>query len=147
MDGAAKFPNQAQLLCQVLGPTKNDGNEMAQWCLKGKENIVPKRSIVTLTTSQLNNNEEILKRNFFTNCIRKRYGDSINLLPLPIMMGDIDFVPYEDDGDKNTPQLIPETEAVDSTGLPVFQQPVTYRLLNNQVHLHQGERIQVSRVA
>ena len=34
MDGAAKLPNQAQFIFQVLGPTKNDGNKMAQWFLK-----------------------------------------------------------------------------------------------------------------
>ena len=62
-------------------------------------------------------------------------------------MEDLDFPPYEDDGEKNTPRLIPETEAVDSTGLPVLQQPVTDRLLNNQVYLHQGESIQVAKVA
>ena len=36
-------------------------------------------------------------------------------------MEDIDFVPYEDDGKKNTHRLIPDTEAVYSTGLPVLQ--------------------------
>ena len=61
MDGAAKFPNQAQFLCRVLGTTKNDGNEMAQWCLKANEKIFPRRYDVPLTTPQLNSNEEILK--------------------------------------------------------------------------------------
>ena len=97
MDGAAKLPNQSQLFCRVLGPTKNDGNEMAQWCLIENGKIVPRRYVVPLTTAQLNNNEEILKRNFFINCIRKRYGDSINLPPFPINMEDLDFVPYEDE--------------------------------------------------
>ena len=76
---------------------------MAQWCLKANVNIVPRRSSVPLTTSQLNNNEEIMKQNVSTNCIRKGYGDSINLPPFPIKMEDIYFVPYEDDGEKNTP--------------------------------------------
>ena len=30
MYGAAKFPNKAQFLFQVICPTKNDGNEMEQ---------------------------------------------------------------------------------------------------------------------
>ena len=94
MDGAAKFPNQAQFICRVLGPTKNDGNEMAQWRLKANGNIVPRRSVVHLKTSQMNNNEEILKRNVFTNCIRKGYGDSINLTPFPIKLEDLYFSPY-----------------------------------------------------
>ena len=138
MDGAAKFPNQSQFLCRVLGTTKNDGNEMSQWCLKANGKIPPRRSVVPLTTSQLNKNEEIMKQNVFTNCIRKMHGDSIHLTPFPIKMEDLDFVPYEDDGEKNTARFIPETEAVDSTGLPVLQKPVTDRLLNNQVYLPQG---------
>ena len=86
MDGSATLPNQAQFLCQVLGPTKNDGNEMAQWCLKVNGKIVPSISVVTLTTAQLNNSEEVLKQNVFTNFIREGYGDSINLPHLPIKM-------------------------------------------------------------
>ena len=62
-------------------------------------------------------------------------------------MEDLDFVTYEDYGGKNTPQLIPDTEAVDSTGLPVLQQPVTERLTNNHVNPPQGEIMQVSKVA
>ena len=75
------------------------------------------------------------------------YGDSINLPPFPIKMEDLDFVPYEDDGERNTPLLIPETEAVDYTGLPVLKQPVADRLLNNQVHIPQGEGMQVAKVS
>ena len=59
------------------------------------------------------------------------YGDSINLPPFPIKMDDLDFVPYKDDGEKNTPQLINETEAVYSTGLHILQKPVIDRLLDN----------------
>ena len=119
---------------------------MTQWCLKANGKIVPRRSIVHLTTYQMNNNIEILK-NVLTNCIRKRYGDSINWPLFPIKMEDLDFSPYEYDSEKNTPLLIPETEAVDSTSLPVLQQPVTYRILNNQVYVPQGEIMQVAKVA
>ena len=55
MNGAAKLPNQSQFLCLVLGPTKNDGNEMAQWCLKMNVNILPRRSIFPFKTSELKN--------------------------------------------------------------------------------------------
>ena len=62
-------------------------------------------------------------------------------------MEDLEFFPYGDDGEKNTPQLITETESVDYTGLPVLQQPVKDRILDNQVYLHQGESMQVAKVA
>ena len=60
-------------------------------------------------------------------------------------MEDLYFFSYEDDGKKNTPRLIPETEAVDSNGLPVLQQPVTDRLLNIQVYLPQMESMQIAK--
>ena len=43
--------------------------------------------------------------------------------------------------------MIPETEEVDSTGIPFFRQTVTDRLLNNQVYLPQGYSMQVAKVA
>ena len=48
---------------------------------------------------------------------------------------------------KYIPPLIPETEAVDSNVLLVLQQPVTDRLLNNQVYLPQGDCLQVDKVS
>ena len=43
--------------------------------------------------------------------------------------------------------MIPETEAVDYNGLPVLQQLVIDRLLNNQVYLPQGDSTTVSKFA
>ena len=54
--------------------------------------------------------------------MRQTYVDSINFPSFPINMEDLDFVPYKDDGEKNTRLLITETEAVDYTGLPILQQ-------------------------
>ena len=48
---------------------------------------------------------------------------------------------------KKTPQLIPKTEAVYSTGLTVLQQLLIDRLLNNQVYLPQGDSTTVSKFA
>ena len=62
-------------------------------------------------------------------------------------MENIDFVPCEYDGEKNTPWLVPETESVGSTVIPVFQKPVTDRLLNNKVYLPQWDSMQVTKVA
>ena len=76
---------------------------MAQWCLKANGEMVPRRFVVPLTTAKLNNKEEILKRIFFTNCIRKSYVDSINLDHFPINMEDLYFSPYGDDGEKIQP--------------------------------------------
>ena len=95
---SAKFPHDSQTLVRVLGPCKNAGNEMAQWCLKANGHIVPRRSVFPLTTAQLNSDVEIRKRQEFDQKIRARYGDSLKLPPVPLT--DTDFVPYEDDENK-----------------------------------------------
>ena len=50
------FIMQKESLGKVLGPAKNCGNEMAQWILKSKSQIFPRRSLRHLRTEDLNNN-------------------------------------------------------------------------------------------
>ena len=38
------FPNQKEFLGRNLGPSKNEGNEMAQWILTSKGTVVPRRT-------------------------------------------------------------------------------------------------------
>jgi hypothetical protein len=53
------FPNQQELLGRVLGPSKNEGNEMAQWVLTSKGTVVPRRSCRRLTAQELVSDVEI----------------------------------------------------------------------------------------
>ena len=45
----AAFPNNHEVLGQVLGPAHSEGNEMAQWVLKANGRVVPCRSLRPLT--------------------------------------------------------------------------------------------------
>ena len=49
------FPHQQERLGRVLGPAKNEGNEMAQWILKDTMRIVPRRSVRPLTEAETRN--------------------------------------------------------------------------------------------
>ena len=83
MDGADKFPNQPQLLCRVLGPTKNDGTEMTQRCFKDNGKIVNRRSVVPLTNDQLKTTEKSLSEMFSPTVLGKGLAiPSIFLLSL-----------------------------------------------------------------
>ena len=74
----AGFPLQREVLGRDLGPSKGEGNEMAQWILKANGLVVPGCTAVPLTTAQLNSDTERQKRDIFDQCITKRWGTSIS---------------------------------------------------------------------
>ena len=50
---AACFPFIKAMLGRVLGPAKNEGNEMTQWCLKSNRKVVPRLTVKPLTSELL----------------------------------------------------------------------------------------------
>ena len=68
---------------------------MTQWVLKANGNVVPRRTIRPLNTSELSSDTENKKRTLFDELIEKRWGTSVNPPndPLPSK----DFLEYEDD--------------------------------------------------
>ena len=52
-EGTNAFPFSKEILGHVLGPSKNEGNEMAQSILTHKGTVVPQRSVRRLTDSKL----------------------------------------------------------------------------------------------
>ena len=63
----AKFPYQVEVLGRCLGPTKDEGNVMAQWILQINGNIVPRRTLRRQRQEELSphNSIEKQKRNAF----------------------------------------------------------------------------------
>ena len=60
------FPNQKELLGRVLGPSKNEGNEMVQNILNVHGNVIPRCSVRRLTQTEENTEVEKSKRAEFT---------------------------------------------------------------------------------
>eukprot|EP00957_Ditylum_brightwellii_P084486 6424518-Ditylum_brightwellii.AAC.1 len=48
-----------KILGCTLGPAKGEGNEMAQWVLKGNDNVVPRQTLRLLKVEELNSKTEI----------------------------------------------------------------------------------------
>ena len=69
------------MLDKVLGPAKNEGNDMTQWCLKSNGKVVPRRTVKRLTAEQLSpsNTVEISKRADFDKNISRKLDDSFYL--------------------------------------------------------------------
>ena len=99
---------------------------MIQWVLLSNGQIVPRRSLRHLQTEETNNNvAEEMKRQVFMECIRAKLGDSMSLPSEQLkeqVEGEYEFVPFEDD--EEVPRTIPENEAMDARGKPIFQQSV-----------------------
>ena len=71
-----QFPFNRKILGHVLGPSRGEGNEMAQWVLKANGNVVPRRTLRPLQTAELHSETEKRKRIIFNTLIEKRWGTS-----------------------------------------------------------------------
>ena len=77
----ASFPYLKSMLSRVLGPAKNEGKEITQWCLNSNGKVVPRRTVKSLTAKQLSpsNAVEITKRTDFDKNISRKLGDLFSL--------------------------------------------------------------------
>ena len=154
---AARFPFLKAMLGRVLGPAKNEGNEMTQWCLKTNGKVVPRRTVKCLTDEQLAppNAVEIAKRTAFNTNISRKLSDSFSLpanikaiktrakgAALDDFYGPMPFFDLDD----VEPTVIPEADCVDANGKPILANSLTYVLISSEVLLSQGEEQQLAKV-
>ena len=146
-ESGIQFPFQKEVLGRVLGPMRNEGNEMVQAILKSNGKIVPRRTCRRLTIAELHSPIEIKKRAIFDDLITKQYGDSITIVPAtpakPEDGASADDLQYDEDEE---PPFIPDDDPVDATGKAVYEQPFTDMLLNAEVLLPQGEEMKAAKV-
>jgi hypothetical protein len=138
------FPNQQEVLGRVLGPARGEGIEMCQWVLKGNGKVVPRRSVRPLNPSEIHSEVEIKKRKVFDELIERRHGTSIN--PPKPMKGESDIKEPDDaDGDADTEpagELPHIVDILDSTGKVLNQQPMWDKMINTEIILQQGDKLQ-----
>ena len=68
----SNFPLGREILGRVLGPSKGEGNEIAQCVLKANGNIVPRHTTRPINTLELSSESEKRKRNVFDELITAR---------------------------------------------------------------------------
>ena len=138
-EGKHLFPHQKYLLGRVLGPTKNEGNSMAQNILNHHGNVVPRRTLRRLTAAEMHNPVELKKRDAFDARIKSLLGDSITIPPPKPDVLDLDLEDFSDitatTDDKETPSLWSDDDPVDEKGTAIFESPVTDTLINAEVLL------------
>ena len=143
-EGHVQFPFQHRKLGRVLGPMKNEGNEMTQAVLTITGNVVPRRTCAPLTISEIHSESEKNKRNKFDAEILRIYGDSMTVpadKPLPTDLDILDLVEDEDD-----PIHQVEEDPLSADGTTAFEKPVTDYLLHAELTLPHGEKISKAKV-
>ena len=95
----ANFPHNQEVLGHVLGPTRGEGNEMAQWVLRAYGNVVPRCSLQPLQVSEIHSPSEVQKCETFDCLIERRWGTLINPLKEPIKTNEDDIVGSGDKDD------------------------------------------------
>ena len=161
------FPHAIERLGRCLGPSKNVGNEMAQWVLTQAGQVVARRTLRRLTPHELSvtNETERAKRQAFMEDIRRKFGDAVTLPPkgeiiLPTIKEESDEALYQmwlgdssdssgwvDEGDVDFETLvddtkagwIPEADIVDAAGKPIANTSFGDLMIGIEVQLPQGE--------
>ena len=145
-ESAIQFPFQKRQLGRVLGPLKNEGNEMTQAVLTISGKVVPRRTCIRLTDEEMSSTTEQAKRHSFDEAIRIKLGDSITNVKPDVSPDDLDLTDLISENDEEAPIALPEEDPVDATGQAVLDKPFTDLLIHAEVLLPQGEDLQSAKV-
>jgi hypothetical protein len=138
------FPFNKEVLGRVLGPSRTEGNEMAQWILKSNGEVVPRRSHRPLKTEEIHSETENEKRSIFNDLIEKRHGTATRPSNTDAEKNDNpgnhwnEYEEYEDEDEMA--RVVEDTEdIVDANGRLFNTMPAYNQILNAEVSLQMGE--------
>ena len=97
-DNTDGFPMQNQKLGRALGPTKNKGNQMAQYILQHNGTVVPRRTVVLVP--EAHKRTERVKRwmHNFDQSIKNKLGDALTPPePRNLRQPPRSWIPYDKD--------------------------------------------------
>jgi len=120
------IPEAKEHLGRVLGPAKNEENEMSQYVLTSKGTVVPRCTLRPLLPAELNSETEKRKCAIFDDIVMKTLG---NALSSPTKPPASDYVPYAD-GELDPPPIHElDEDPVDNFGTAVFEKPIMDHLV------------------
>ena len=133
-------------LGRLLGPSKNEGKEMAQYILKMNGQVVPMRTTRPLTKDEWESESEYNKCTSFDAAVKAKFGDSISLPSIdgPIDLGIDDFMmeSYEPVEEAIQHVIIIEDEnSFDVNENLMFEEPIDDILINIEYNLPLKDRL------
>lgn len=153
LDDSSSFPYPRECLGRCLGPSMDEGNEMAQWILAVTGEVITRRTVRRLIREELSptNESEAHRRKIFMEHIYKKRGTSYQL-PCPStgeqIADDIagvhnevkwDESPFNLDAHEEGTPDVPDADIADEFGKPVSDTSFTDLLIGAEVLLPQGE--------
>ena len=120
----------------MIGPIKNEGNEMAQSVMNSKARFVPRCTIRKLRKDEIFSETEKQKRSLFNDLVQKRLGDSM-AQPEKHILAEYDW--YYNDSEPASVQLPEYNYPVDTDGTTSYEKPITYFWIYAEMNMPQGE--------
>ena len=127
----------------VIGPIKNEGNDMEQAVLNAKERVITRCTIRKIRKYEILCETEKLKRIIFEDLIKKNSGDSMAQPKKPVPT---EYEPYSDDSEPASVQLPEDTDPVKTDGTTSYENLITDRWTHAEMNMTQGEAIQNAKV-
>ena len=139
-EGKNLFPQMKEILGRVLGPSKNEGNEMAQNVLTHKGIVLPRRSVRKLTQREVEMDSEKKKRSQFDEMITKLLGNSMIVPTIAVNPQDVGEFDYDErNDDSEEPEGWMDSDSIDEKGVPTFEHSLGDTLVNAEVLMPQGD--------
>ena len=132
-DSKHGFPEQKKRIGRALGPTKYEGNAMAQYILQQNGHVVPRRTVKAIPPEHLRNLIMQNKMKEYDLRIKEKLGDSMSMPTKKRRNKPREWIPYEDD--EIEPCEMPENDIC----LENFNVSLTDALINAEVLLHRRE--------
>ena len=141
------IPVQKELLGQLLEPTKNEGNKIAQSILIFTGRVVPQLIVQYLTLVEREKGSKKPKREDFDNIIKDKLGDSMILPRESIkaaLADEFDFNQRSKDEDEPTGWI--DGDHGDTNFNPAFKYSGSNIFINDEVLLPQGGELNALKV-
>ena len=139
----SSFPENKEKLGRMLGPCKNEVNEMHQSILASSSYAITRRAVRSLRNSELRSETEKRKRRIFDDIILKKLGDSV---AKPTNSNAREHVPYSDGVDADSVKLPEDNEPVIPDGTADFEKAITDQWTHAELNLPQGELLRKATV-
>ena len=78
-DNKNKFPEQKKRIGRALGPTKYEGNVMAQYILHANGIVLPRKMVKAIPPEHPRNQVLQDKMKIYDSCIKEKLGDSMSI--------------------------------------------------------------------
>ena len=135
----SSFPENKNKLGRIIGPCKNESNDMSPSIVSSSSNAITRQTARYLRMSELHSETEKRKRRAFDVVILQKIGDPVEK---PTKLDTSDHVPYSDDVDSDSVQLPDDDDPVIPDSATVFEKPITDQWNHVTLNLPQGELLQ-----